>query len=135
MWCVEPGPVIALIFGLVVLWVALLVVFWILRPRSVPVRELIRVVPDLLRLLRTIIADRNAPWDVRVVLVLLIVWILSPIDLIPEFIPVLGPLDDVVVAIVALRYTRRRMGLEDLRSRWTGSADGFALVARALGGQ
>jgi uncharacterized membrane protein YkvA (DUF1232 family) len=108
-------------------------VLWILRPRDVGARELLRVVPDLLRLLRSIVGDRSAPWDVRVVLVLLVAWILSPIDLIPEFIPVLGPLDDVVVAVLAMRYTRRRMGIEDLRSRWVGSTEGFALVERVLG--
>lgn len=129
----DAGPIIAIVVGLVVLWAVLLVVLWILRPRDVSARELLRVIPDLLRLLRSIVSDRSAPWDVRVVLVLLIAWILSPIDLIPEFIPVLGPLDDVVVAVLAMRYTRRRMGIEDLRSRWVGSADGFALVERVLG--
>lgn len=60
-------------------------------------------------------------------------WILSPIDLIPEFIPVLGPLDDVVVAVVAMRYVRRRVGVEDLQTRWSGSDQGFALLLRVIG--
>ena len=68
-----------------------------------------------------IITDKRAPLDVRVVLVGLVAWIVSPIDLIPEFIPVIGPLDDVVVAVVALRYTRRRMGAAALRERWRGT--------------
>jgi uncharacterized membrane protein YkvA (DUF1232 family) len=71
--------------------------------------------------------------DVRLVLVGLLAWILSPIDLIPEFIPVLGPLDDVVVAVVAMRYVRRRVGVEDLRRRWSGTDDGFALLLRVIG--
>jgi uncharacterized membrane protein YkvA (DUF1232 family) len=86
-----------------------------------------------MRLLRSIIGDRSTPLDVRAVLVLLLVWIISPIDLIPEFIPVLGPLDDVVVAAVALRYTRRRLGIEALRRRWAGSDEGFALLVRMVG--
>ena len=124
--------VVGIVAGLVALWVALVLVLWLLRPRGVRLRELLWVVPDLVRLLRLMITDRATPADVRVVLVLLLAWILSPIDLVPEFIPVLGPLDDVIVTIVALRYARRRVGLAAIRSRWPGSADGFALVARLL---
>jgi uncharacterized membrane protein YkvA (DUF1232 family) len=122
-----------LVFGLIALWVALLVLFWVVRPRDIPARELIRVVPDVVRLIRSVITDRGAPLDVRVVLIGLLIWILSPIDLIPEFIPGLGPLDDVIVAIVSMRYTRRRMGLDALRARWTGSDDAFALLVRVIG--
>jgi uncharacterized membrane protein YkvA (DUF1232 family) len=129
---VELG-IMAIILSLVALWATLLVLFWILRPKGVAVREIVSVVPDVLRLLRSLIADRTAPPDVRVILVALMAWILSPIDLIPEFIPVLGPLDDVVVAIVALRFVRRRMGIDDLRGRWSGSPDGFALLTRLIG--
>ena len=122
-----------LVIGLVALWVVLLVLFWLLRPRDVSARELIRVVPDVVRLIRSVITDRGAPLDVRVVLIGLLVWIVSPIDLIPEFIPGLGPLDDVIVAIVSMRYTRRRMGLDALRARWTGTDDGFTLLVRVIG--
>jgi uncharacterized membrane protein YkvA (DUF1232 family) len=130
---VDLNLVVAIIAGLVVLWAALLVLFWLLRPKGVPTREVLRLVPDVLRLLRSIIADRSAPLDVRVVLVGLLVWIVSPIDLIPEFLPGIGPLDDIIVAVVALRYTRRRLGAADLRARWPGSADGFALLLQVVG--
>ena len=122
-----------LVAGLVALWAALLVLFWLVRPKDVSARELIRVIPDVVRLIRSVITDRGAPFDVRLVLIGLLVWIISPIDLIPEFIPGLGPLDDVIVAIVAMRYTRRRLGLTALRSRWNGSDDGFALLVRVIG--
>ena len=78
--------------------------------KGVPARQIVGVIPDVLRLLRSLIGDRSTPLDVRLVLVGLVAWIVSPIDLIPEFIPVLGPLDDVVVGIVAMRYVRRRVG-------------------------
>ncbi len=95
--------IVAILLGMVALWVALLVMFWALRPKGVSVKELVRIIPDVLRLLRSLIGDRSAPLDVRVVLIGLVAWIISPFDLIPEFIPALGPLDDVVVAIVAMR--------------------------------
>jgi uncharacterized membrane protein YkvA (DUF1232 family) len=119
--------------GVIAVWAALLVVFWIARPKGASLASLVRLVPDILRLLRSLIGDRSAPLDVRVVVVGLLAWIISPIDLIPEFIPVLGPLDDVVVAIAALRYVRRRVGIEDLRSRWSGTPEGFELLTRIIG--
>jgi uncharacterized membrane protein YkvA (DUF1232 family) len=124
---------VGFVLALAATWAILLVVFWFLRPKGVSGRELVGVIPDLLRLLRSIIADRSAPLDVRLVLIGLVAWIISPIDLIPEFIPVLGPLDDVVVAIVALRFVRRRLGVEELRRRWTGSDAAFALLLRFVG--
>ena len=127
--------VIGVVVGLVVLWAALLALFWILRPKGVPVRELLGVVPDLVRMLRDIVRYPSSPVDVRLVLVGLLVWIVSPIDLIPEFIPVIGPLDDVVVAVVAMRYVRRRIGVEGMRAHWRGSEDAFTLLGRVAGFQ
>ena len=125
---------VGIVVGLFVIWALLLVIFWLLRPKDVSIRELLGVIPDVVRLLRSLIADGSVPADVRVVLIGLIAWIISPIDLIPEFIPGLGPLDDVIVAIVAMRYVWRRVGLEALRARWVGTDDGFELLARVIGG-
>ena len=127
--------VVGIVVGILVLWAVLLALFWLLRPKGVSARELVGVVPDLVRMLRDIVRDPATPLDVRVVLVGLLVWIVSPIDLIPEFIPVLGPLDDVLVAVVALRYVRRRVGVEGMRARWRGTDDGLAcsVVSSASG--
>jgi uncharacterized membrane protein YkvA (DUF1232 family) len=130
---VDISTLAAILLALVGLWVALLVVFWIVRPRDVSIRELLGLIPDVLRLLRSLIGDPSAPLDVRLVLIGLVAWIVSPIDLIPEFIPVLGPMDDVVVAIVAMRYVRRRVGTDDLRGRWVGSEAGFAMLLTVIG--
>jgi uncharacterized membrane protein YkvA (DUF1232 family) len=82
---------------------------------------------------RDLLADAATPLPVRLALGGLLVWIVSPIDLIPEFIPVLGPLDDVVVAVLVLRYVRRRLGAQALRRRWRGSSEGFALLTGVIG--
>ncbi len=126
---------LAVVAAMVALWVACLALFWLVRPRDVPTRTVVAAVPDLLRLLRSLISDRSVPLDVRIVLVGLLAWIVSPIDLIPEFVPVLGPIDDVVVAVAALRYVRWRVGMPELRARWRGSEQGFAVVVRLLGGE
>lgn len=127
------GWIAGLALALLAVWVLLLVLFWLFRPKDVPVREIIRVIPDILRLLRALVTDGAVPLDARLVLVGLIAWIVSPIDLIPEFIPGLGPLDDVIVAVVAMRYVRRRIGFGGIRARWSGSEDGLRLLARVIG--
>jgi uncharacterized membrane protein YkvA (DUF1232 family) len=113
-------------------WFLLIVVLWIFRPRDVRLAELVRLVPDVLRLVRNLLLDRSVPGTVRIALLGLLAWLVNPIDLIPEFIPVLGPLDDVVVAILVLRYVRRHLGEGELRRRWPGTTDGYDLLARIV---
>jgi len=119
--------------GLLAVWAILIGVLFVLRPRGIPLAELLRVIPDVLRLVRRLVGDRGVPFQVRAALVVLLVWLVSPIDLIPEFIPVLGPVDDAIVTVLILRYVRRRLGIEALRSRWAGTPEGFALLVRIIG--
>jgi uncharacterized membrane protein YkvA (DUF1232 family) len=130
---VSPGLVVAIVAGLVAAWALFILILWVVRPRHVGLGELVRLVPDVLRLVRDLLADGTTPLPVRLALAGLLVWLISPIDLIPEFIPVLGPIDDVVVAVLVLRYVGRRLGHEELRRRWRGTADGFALLTGVLG--
>ena len=123
---------VAVIAGLALLWVVLIAALWALRPRDVELREVIRVVPDVLRLGRDLVTDRSTPRSVRVALVLLVAWLLSPIDLIPEFIPVLGPLDDAIVAVLVLRFAHRRLGDARFRATWRGTPAGYEVLARFI---
>ena len=119
--------------GIFAVWVVLIGLLWMFRPRNVGLGELLRVIPDVVRLVRRLLGDRAVPIGAKVALVVLLVWLISPIDFIPEFIPVLGPMDDVVVAVLVLRYVRSKVGLDGLRSRWPGTPDGFALLSRIIG--
>ncbi len=94
---------------------------------------MVSVVPDVLRLGRDLVADRTVPLRVRLALVFLVAWLVMPIDLVPEFIPVLGPLDDVIVAVLVLRFVRATMGGDELRRRWPGTAEGYEVLARLIG--
>jgi uncharacterized membrane protein YkvA (DUF1232 family) len=129
---VDLSVVVALLVAVLGGWILLVLALWIMRPRDVRLAELVRLVPDVLRLVRNLLLDRSVPRAVRLALLGLLAWLVNPIDLIPEFIPVLGPLDDVVVAILVLRYVRRRLGEGELRRRWTGTADGYDLLAGIL---
>jgi uncharacterized membrane protein YkvA (DUF1232 family) len=77
-------------------------------------------VPNLARLFRDLIRDPRVPRGSKVLLVIAAAWVASPIDLIPEFIPVLGPLDDAVVAAIVLRHVLRRAGREVVVEHWHG---------------
>lgn len=129
---VSGGWLIGIVVGLLAAWALLLAILWMLRPRGVPLREALRVVPDVLRLVRLLIADRRTPRAVRLALIGLLGWLISPIDLIPEFIPVLGPVDDVIVTVLVLRFVQRRLGTDELRRRWPGTDDGWALLESIL---
>ena len=126
------GILIGIAATLVAVWVVLVALLWLLRPRDVGLGELVRIVPDVVRLGRRLLGDRAVPLGVKAALVGLLAWLLNPIDLVPEFIPVLGPLDDVVVAVLVLRYVWRRLGDDDLRRRWPGTPEGYALLSRVL---
>jgi uncharacterized membrane protein YkvA (DUF1232 family) len=128
------GPVVGIVVGLLTLWLILLAILWLVRPREANLRELIRVVPDLVRLVRQLLRDGGVPLGVRAALVGLLIWLVNPIDLIPEFIPVLGPIDDVVVAVLVLGYVRRRLGDEELERRWPGTPEGYRLLLSVTGG-
>ena len=75
-------------------------------------RELIGLIPNLLLLFKDLVRDERVPRSAKLWLGFAAVWLASPIDLIPEFIPVLGPLDDAVVAAVVLRHLVRKAGSE-----------------------
>ena len=124
---------LGIVIGLAAAWLLFVALLWSLRPRDVRLRDLVRVVPDVVRLCRDLLADREAPMAVRVAIGGLLVYLVNPIDLIPEFIPVLGPLDDVVVGVLVLRFVRRRIGVEGLRVRWRGTPDGFELLRSVMG--
>jgi uncharacterized membrane protein YkvA (DUF1232 family) len=70
---------------------------------------------------------------VRVRLALLMVYLASPIDLIPDFLPVIGYADDAIIVAFVLRSVVRRSGIEAVRAHWPGSDDGFAALSRLTG--
>jgi uncharacterized membrane protein YkvA (DUF1232 family) len=114
-------------------WVTLLVALVIVRPRGGLLREALRLLPDVLRLVRRLAADKSQPSGVRVRLALLLIYLASPIDLIPDFIPVLGYADDAIIVTAVLRSVVLRAGLPAVRAHWPGSDDGFAALARLTG--
>jgi uncharacterized membrane protein YkvA (DUF1232 family) len=118
---------------LLLAWLTLLAVLAVARPRGGLLREALRILPDLFRLIRRLAADQTLPRGVRVWLALLLAYLALPIDLVPDFIPVLGYADDAIIVTMVLRSVVRRAGLEAVRAHWPGTDDGFAALVRLTG--
>jgi uncharacterized membrane protein YkvA (DUF1232 family) len=103
---------------LVASWAALVVLAGRLPPG--PLRELARFIPDCLTAIGRLRGDPRVPRRAKVAVVLAGLWVASPIDLLPEFLPVIGPLDDVVVVALALRYAARQVPRQVLLDAWPG---------------
>lgn len=121
------------LLGVVLLWVALLVALWRLAPENASLRELLRLLPDVVRLLKRLAGDPSLPRGVRTRLWLLLVYLALPIDLVPDFIPVLGYADDAIIVAFVLRSVARRAGPEAVSRHWPGSPEGLAAVLRLIG--
>jgi uncharacterized membrane protein YkvA (DUF1232 family) len=124
---------IALAGGLLLAWLALIAVLMTVRPRGGMLREALRILPDLLRLLPRLAADRALPRRVRAGLAALLIYLASPVDLVPDFIPVLGYADDAIIVAVVLRWVVRHAGVAAVRRNWPGTDDGFAVLCRIAG--
>jgi uncharacterized membrane protein YkvA (DUF1232 family) len=105
----------------------------IARPRGGLAREALRLLPDVLRLLPRLAADRTLPRGVRVRLALLLAYLASPLDLVPDFIPVIGYADDAIIVAAVLRSVARHAGIRALERHWPGTRDGFAALCRLTG--
>lgn len=129
MWRVVGGVV----GGLALTWLLLVVALLVARPPGAGLREALRLLPDVLRLLRRLAADPQAPAGVRWRVGLLLTYLAMPFDLIPDVIPVLGWADDVILAAWVLRSAVRRAGPDAVRAHWPGTDEGYEALRRLCG--
>ena len=127
---------IGVLGGVVLLWLMLVSLLWWQQrhqPGGASLRDLLRLAPDIVRLLKRLAGDKTVPMGVRIWLGVLAVYLVSPIDLIPDFIPVLGYADDAIIAAIALRFITRRAGVEAIERHWPGTSEGLRAVLRLAG--
>ncbi len=115
---------------LVGLWLVAAVVLLVIGRRTIA-RELVTFLPNLVRLFRGLLGDERVPRSSKVLLLLGAFWLASPIDLIPEFLPGVGALDDAVVAGLILRHVVKRAGPDIVRDHWRGEPKTIGLMLRA----
>jgi uncharacterized membrane protein YkvA (DUF1232 family) len=124
---------VAVAVGLALTYLVLLGALLASRPKGNLLGETLRLLPDLLRLLRRLAADRSVPRAARVRLWLLLGYLAIPIDLVPDFVPVLGYADDAIIVSVVLQSVVRRAGAPVIRRHWPGTDDGLAALGRLTG--
>lgn len=123
------GLLIGLV-SLVVIWLLAILALVVLGRRSAA-RELATLIPNMLVLFRGLLGDPRVPRSSKWWIWFAIVWFVSPIDLIPEFIPVVGPLDDAIVAALVLRHVLKRTDRQVLSDHWRGDPATLDIITRA----
>lgn len=115
---------------LVGVWLLAAVVLLVIGRKTIA-RELVTFLPNLIRLFRGLLGDERVPRSSKVLLLLGALWLASPIDLVPEFLPGVGALDDAVIAGLVLRHVMKRDGPDIVRDHWRGDPKTIGLMLRA----
>jgi uncharacterized membrane protein YkvA (DUF1232 family) len=98
-------------------------------------KQVVGLLPAFVTTARRLRRHPDVPRRAKVALLVALVWVLSPIDLLPEFLPVIGPLDDVVAVVLLLRYAARSVPRATLLEAWPGDPRLLErLIGRALAG-
>ncbi|MGD9526988.1 MAG: YkvA family protein [Pseudonocardia sp.] len=126
-----PGWLQAILIAVAVVVASWLLLFLLARrlPEGLA-KDLVGFLPDCVTTARVLRKDPRVPRRAKIAVIVAMLWVLSPIDLIPEFLPVIGPLDDVIVVALLLRYAARTVPREVLFDAWPGSPH---MIERLLG--
>jgi uncharacterized membrane protein YkvA (DUF1232 family) len=107
---------------------ALLVVCLLLLGRGRDARDVARFIPDCVVLFRRLLSDPRVPRRAKVAVALLVPYLALPFDLVPDFIPVAGQLDDAILVAVTIAYVARQAGTAVVEELWPGSERGLRVV-------
>lgn len=127
---------LAILGGCLAVWAMLVLALLIAARRAadpVSLREVLRLVPDVVGLVRRLAADPTLPRGVRLRLWCLLAYLLLPLDLVPDVIPVVGWADDAIAVALVLRSVVRAAGSEALDRHWPGTPAGLATVRALVG--
>jgi uncharacterized membrane protein YkvA (DUF1232 family) len=118
--------------ALVALWLALVVVVFVAKPGETSTKAVLELLPDTVRLMRRLVGDKTIPRRTRWLVWGLIAYLALPIDLVPDFIPVVGYADDVIITAFVLRHVIRKAGPEKLTEHWPGTPEALDTLTRLL---
>ena len=116
---------------LLAIWIVVAVVLVIVG-RVLLARELALLVPNLVRMFGGLLRDPRVPLRAKIVVGVASLWLASSIDLIPDFVPIAGQLDDAIVAALALRFVLRTTDDAVVRQHWHGDPATLERVLRMV---
>ena len=123
------STLLAILIALAITYVALLIALVVLKPGDLGIADAMRVLPDTLGLVSRLARDRSLPLSVRAPVWMLGGYLALPIDLVPDFLPVIGYADDAILIAVVLRHVVRRAGPEAIQRHWRGTEAGLRALA------
>ena len=126
-WALIAGGVVLALYGV-------LVIALVLAGRRSDAVALARFIPDCIVLFKRLLGDPRVSGWRKAAIVMLVAYLAMPIDLVPDFIPVAGQLDDVLVIALVLRVALRAGGPQLLREHWPGPEESLRVVTRAAYG-
>lgn len=121
---------IAVVAALAGLWLLLAMALVMGRPDAQRLRDALRLLPDIVRLLSRLARDPSVGVGTRLRLWALLAYLALPVDIVPDFIPVIGYADDAIIVALVLRSVVRRSGRGKLAEHWPGTPEGLAAVER-----
>jgi uncharacterized membrane protein YkvA (DUF1232 family) len=127
---------VAIVGGLLTMWLLLVgLLYLVSRTYDDPtrLRDALRLLPDVVRLLHRLTKDATLPRGVRLRVGALLVYLALPVDLVPDFIPVIGYADDVLIVALTLRSVTRAAGSEALDRHWPGRPEGLRAIKQLAG--
>src|SRR6266566_9767997 len=116
---------------LLAIWIVVVIVLVVVG-HALLARELALLLPNLIRLFGGLLRDGRVPLRAKIVVGVASVWLASPIDLIPDFVPIAGQLDDAIVAALALRFVLRTTDGAVVRQHWHGDPATLERVLRMV---
>lgn len=121
--------------SILLLWVATLIFLKILSHRGLDIslKEGMLLLPETIKLFWRLLRDRNTPRRARVGLLLVFLYLISPLDIVPDFIPGLGLADEILVLALGMRFVVKHAGVEALDTHWTGTASGLIALKSMAG--
>ena len=115
------------------LWLILVLALIAARPKGLRITDAARPMPDLVLLVRDLARDPSIPRFARARLWILLAWMASPVDAIPDIVPVIGIADDIILMYLVLRSVARAAGDEVLEHHWRGSPEALSALEHLLG--
>jgi uncharacterized membrane protein YkvA (DUF1232 family) len=121
--------------GLTLALYVLFIVVLVLVGRRTDARALATFIPDCLVLFRALVRDPRVPRSRKLLLIALIAYLAMPFDLVPDFIPVAGQLDDAIIVALVLRTMVRAGGPELAREHWRGPQRSLDVILKLAWGR